>query len=178
MALGATMRRFTIALADADRGVYEALDWRVAQHPSENERYLTARVIARALEHAEGVDFTRGLSTTDEPAIWQKDLTGVLQTWIEIGVPTTDRLHRAQKACKRVAVYGWKQLDELAEAAREIHRAEELEVYTFDPTFLDALAATLDRTNTWDLSVTGGTIYVTVGAATFEGAATRIPVGE
>lgn len=177
MALGALMRRVTIALADADRGVYETLDLRVAQHPSENDRYLTARVITRALEHAEGVDFTRGLSTTDEPAIWQKDLTGVVQTWIEIGTPTAERLHRAQKACKRVAVYGWKLLDELAEAARDIHRAEALELYTFDPAFLDAVAATLDRTNSWDLSVTGGAIYVTVGDQTFEGAATRIPVG-
>lgn len=171
------LHRFEIQLADIDRGVYESLDLRVAQHPSENERYLTARVIARALEHAEGVDFTRGLSTTDEPAIWQKDLTGALQQWIEIGTPTVQRLHRAQKVCKRVAVYGWKMLAELAAEAKDIHRAEELEVYTFDPAFLDAVAATLDRTNTWDLSVTGGVIYVTVGEQTFEGAATRIPVG-
>ena len=43
MALPATLRRFEIALADADRELYEQLDWRVAQHPSENARYLVAR---------------------------------------------------------------------------------------------------------------------------------------
>ncbi|MDQ3301441.1 MAG: YaeQ family protein, partial [Myxococcota bacterium] len=43
------MRKFEIALADSDRGVYEQLEWRVAQHPSESERYLVARVLARAL---------------------------------------------------------------------------------------------------------------------------------
>ena len=83
MALPATLRRFEIALADADREVYEQLDWRVAQHPSENERYLVARVIARALEHAEGVDFSRGgVSDDEEPAIVQRDLRGDWLAWI------------------------------------------------------------------------------------------------
>ncbi|MCA9681520.1 MAG: YaeQ family protein, partial [Myxococcales bacterium] len=57
MALSATIRRFTITLSDSDRDVYETLDLRVAQHPSESDRYVVARVIARALEHAEGLDF-------------------------------------------------------------------------------------------------------------------------
>jgi uncharacterized protein YaeQ len=82
MALTATMRRFEVALSDSDRGVYEALDLRVAQHPSESERYLVARVLARALEHAEGVEFSRGLAAGEEPALWQHDLRGDLQAWI------------------------------------------------------------------------------------------------
>src|SRR5688572_9562851 len=97
MALSATMRRFEIALADSDRGVYEDLDLRVAQHPSESDRYLVARVLARALEHAEGVTFTRGLDADDEPALWQRDLRNDLQSWIEVGSPSADRLHRASK---------------------------------------------------------------------------------
>ena len=53
MALPVTMRRFAIALAHADREVYTELDLRVAQHPSESERYLVARVLARTLAAAE-----------------------------------------------------------------------------------------------------------------------------
>ena len=60
MALPATLRKFSIALADSDRGVYEQLEWRVPQHPSESERYLVARLLARALEHAEGLEFSKG----------------------------------------------------------------------------------------------------------------------
>src|SRR5512145_755182 len=108
MALTATVRRFEIALADSDRGVYEQLDLRVAQHPSESERYLVARVIARALEHGEGVSFTRGLDADDEPALWQRDLRNDLQAWIEVGAPSPERLHRASKACPRVVVYTWR----------------------------------------------------------------------
>jgi uncharacterized protein YaeQ len=175
MALGATMRRFEIALADADRGVYEALDLRVAQHPSESDRYLVCRVIARALEHAEGVEFGKGVSTDDEPALMQHDLTGMLLAWIEVGSPTVERLHKASKRCRRVALYGWKALDALvAEAQGAVHRAEALEVFELDAGFLDGVAGALDRTNRWELSVSGGAIYLTIGGALHEGAVRRV----
>lgn len=172
------MRRFEIALADSDRERYDTLDLRVAQHPSESERFLVARVIARTLEDAEGVEFSRGLSTDDEPAIWQRDLRGDVQAWIEIGSPSVDRLHKATKACKRVAVYTWKAADELAAAilARPVHRATEVELYEFPATFLDGVAGALDRANTWSLSVSGGTLYLAVGDAVFEAELRRVPI--
>jgi len=180
MALTATVRRFEIALADSDRGVYEELDLRVAQHPSESERYLIARVVARALEHAEGVEFSRGLAADDEPALWQRDLRGDLRAWIEIGAPGVERLHRASKLGARIAVYGWRQLEALAAelVARAVHRAEQIELYALDAGFLDAVAAGLDRNNRWDLSVAGGTVYLATGAGQHETAVTRLPVGD
>ena len=170
MALPSTMRRFTISLADSDRGIYETLDWRVAQHPSESARYLVARVIARALEHTDGLAFSKGgVSDDEEPALVQRDLRGDLRAWIEVGTPTADRLHKASKASPRVVVYSWKLAsvrEDLAE--RKIHRAEALELVELDPEFLDRVAETLDRTNPWDLSVSGGAIYLTIGDRLFE----------
>jgi uncharacterized protein YaeQ len=179
MTLTATMRKFEILLSDSDRGVYETLELRVAQHPSETDRYLVTRVLARALEHDEGVDFTKGLSSSDEPALWRKDLRGDLQSWIEIGAPTPERLHRALKATDRVAVYGWNRMKELARAVAEFeaHRAEELHVLALDGAFLDRVAAKLDRNNKWELSVSGGTLYLTIGGQLFEGAVERIAMG-
>src|SRR4051794_22576452 len=124
MALPATLRRFSIALADSDREIYEQLDWRVPQHPSESERYLVARVLARCLEHAEGIEFSKGgVSDDEEPVIVQKNLRGELQAWIEVGSPTPDRLHKASKAANRVVVYAWKLVDQLREgiAERKVH---------------------------------------------------------
>lgn len=181
MALPATMRKFEISLADSDRGIYETLEWRVAQHPSESERYLVARVIARALEHAEGLDFSKGgVSDDEEPALVQRDLRGDLVAWIEIGSPTPDRLHKASKASPRVAIYAWKNPDELAAAIveRRVHRADALELTALDPAFLDAAAATLDRVNKWDLAVTGGSLYLTIGERLFETTPRRIPIGD
>src|SRR5262245_47188834 len=113
MALPATMRKFEISLADSDREVYAPLELRVAQHPSESERYLIARVVARALEHADGLEFSKGgVSDDEEPALVQRDLTGELVAWIEVGSPTPDRLHKATKLAPRVVVYAWKSPDE------------------------------------------------------------------
>jgi uncharacterized protein YaeQ len=179
MALPATIRRFEIALADSDREVYETLDLRVAQHPSESERYLVARVIARALEHAEGLEFSKGgVSDDEEPALVRRDLRGDWLAWIEVGAPTPDRLHKATKIAPRVVVYAWKSPDELAEAIveRGVHRAERIELFALDPAFLDAVAATLDRTNPWELSVTGGSLYLAVRGVQSEGTVRRVAV--
>lgn len=180
MALPATMRKFEISLADSDRQIYESLELRVAQHPSESERYLIARVVARALEHTDGLDFSKaGVSDDAEPALVQRDLRGDLVAWIEIGSPSPDRLHKATKLAPRVVVYTWKSPDELAAAIveRQVHRADRIELCAFDPAFLDAAAATLDRVNRWDLSVSGGTLYLSIGGALHESAVRRVPIG-
>jgi len=175
MALPATMRRFELAIADADRELYETLDLRVAQHPSESERYLVARVIARALEHGDGLDFSKGgVSDDDEPALVQRDLRGDLVAWIEVGAPTADRLHKATKAAPRVVVYTWKSADALlaAIAERGVYKPERIAIVQLDPDWLDRVATTLDRVNAWSVSRTGGTLYLGIGqgagAATFE----------
>jgi uncharacterized protein YaeQ len=179
MALPATMRRFELALADSDRDVYDQLELRVAQHPSESERYLVARVVARALEHGDGLEFSKGgVSDDTEPALVRRDLRGDLVAWIEVGAPTADRLHKASKAAPRVAVYTWKDAERLAAAIAErgVFRAEALELYELAADWLDQVAATLDRTNRWELAVSGGALYLTIADRLIEGAVRRVPV--
>ena len=105
MALGAVVHVFSVQLSHVDRGVYEALELRVARHPSENEEFLCARVLAYCLEYREGLAFSRGMAEPDQPALEVRDLTGALLAWIEVGAPDAARLHRASKAARRVAVY-------------------------------------------------------------------------
>jgi uncharacterized protein YaeQ len=104
MALTATIYNFDIELADSDRNVYESLALRVAQHPSESDEYLIARVLAYLLEYREGIEFSRGVSDPDEPMISIRDLTGKITAWIDIGTPDSARLHKASKAAARVVV--------------------------------------------------------------------------
>jgi len=179
MALPATMRKIQVALADSDRGIYEQLELRVAQHPSESDRYLVARVIARALEHGDGLEFSKGgVSDDTEPALVQRDLRGDLVAWIEIGSPSADRMHKATKASPRVVVYTWKNPEQLVDAIRErgVHRAEEIELFAMSTDWLDSIAATLDRTNTWELAVSGGVLYLTIDGALFEGTVHRMSI--
>lgn len=177
MALSATMRRFTITVSDSDRDVYDTLDLRVAQHPSESERYLVARVLARVLEHDEGIEFSKGLSTTDEPALYQRNLQGNVTRWIEVGSPSLERLHKASKTGAIVVVYAWKGGEALAsEVVGNVHRAAALELHALDAAFLDAVAADLERTNTWSLAISGGALYLDIAGKLHEGSVTPIPI--
>jgi uncharacterized protein YaeQ len=171
MALNATMYVFTVRLADADRNVYETLTLRVAQHPSETLDYLVTRLLAYCLEYTEGIAFSKGLSDPEDPAIAVRDLTGLLQTWIDIGAPEASRLHKASKATRRVAVYTFRDVSPwFARIAGErIHRGDSIEVHVIDPEFVAALASRLERRMDMDLAVSDRNAYVSMGAETFSG---------
>lgn len=171
MALTATIYNFDVQLSDVDRGVYDAISFKAAQHPSESDEYLMARVLAYCLEYREGIAFSRGLAEPDEPAIMVRDLTGAPKLWIEIGTPDAERLHRASKATPRVIVYTHKDaarwMQQLAGA--RIHRREEIEVVALDRGLIAALVDRLDRRTAFELSVTDGHLYLTIGGETLEG---------
>ena len=125
VALTATIYNVDIDLANADRGVYESLALRVARHPSESEEYLVTRILAYALEFHEGIAFSPGLSDPDGPAISVRDLTGAIQSWIDIGIPDAARLHKASKVAPRVVVYTHKDPAQLVNrlSGERIYRA-------------------------------------------------------
>ncbi|MDB4990324.1 MAG: hypothetical protein JWN04_5502 [Myxococcaceae bacterium] len=174
MALGSTVHRLKIQLSDSDRGVYETLDLRLARHPSETAEYLVTRALAYALCFEEGIAFSHGLSHADEPAVWVKTLDGRLLSWIEVGTPSAERLHKASKACPRVLVFTQHDPQLLLREMRRapIHRLSQIEVHAPAPELLSALAGKLDRNIDWELVRSGGQLYVNVGGSTFEGALT------
>jgi uncharacterized protein YaeQ len=176
VALTATIYNFDVELADNDRGVYESLALRLAQHPSESDEYLIARVLAYLLEYREGIEFSRGVADPEEPAISVRDLTGRITNWIEIGTPDAARLHKAAKAAKRVAAYchkdprQWlKQLD-----SATIHRADAVELYAIDRALVDELVSRLDRRMAFSLSITDRELYASVGADNLTGMVERL----
>jgi uncharacterized protein YaeQ len=171
VALNATIYSFEITLNDADRGVYQALVFRAARHPSETPEFLLTRVLAYCLEFCEGLTFSKGLSDPDAPALSIRDLTGALKGWIDIGTPDTARLHRAAKAAPRVAVYSHRDVGALvaALAADRVHRAQEIEVYALDRELLATLAGRLVKRMCFDLAVSERTLYLTFDDETLTG---------
>jgi uncharacterized protein YaeQ len=178
VALTATIYNLEIELADADRDVYESLELRAARHPSESAEYFVTRVLAYALEFAEGIGFSRGVSDPEEPALLIRDLTGAITTWIEIGAPDAARLHKASKAARRVVVYTHKDPQQLLRslAGEKIHRAESVELYAVDRGLVRDLAERLERRMAFSMSVAEQTVYVSIDAATLSGAITRLPL--
>ena len=176
MALSATVYNFDVELADGDRHVYESLALRVARHPSESPEYLVARLLAYLLEFTEGIEFSRGVSDADEPAIAVRDLTGAIRTWIDIGTPDAARLHKASKVAARVAVYTHKDPTQFLKqlAGERIHRAETLELYAIDRALISALVERLERRLAFSLSVNDRELYLSIGADNLTGAIARL----
>ena len=176
MALTATIYNFDVELADSDRHVYESLSLRVARHPSESEEYLVARVIAYLLEYADGIEFSRGVSDPDEPAIVIRDLTGRIATWIDVGAPDAARLHKASKAADRVAVYTHKDPSQFLKqlSGERIHRGDALELYAIDRALVSALAERLERRLAFSVSVSGRELYVSIGDENLTGPVVRL----
>jgi uncharacterized protein YaeQ len=173
---GATMFRFSVNLSDVDRGVYEMLDLRLACHPSESMRYLITRMLAYCLSYEEGITFSKGgLSAAEEAPITIHDPTGLFLAWIDIGSPSAERLHKASKAARRVAVFTYAPMVNLRREAmtRPIHKIEAIEVWRIEPSCLDAIEEKLDRNMSLEVLHNDGTLYVTINGAVIEGTLTR-----
>jgi len=176
MALTATIFNFDVDLADSDRGVYESLALRVAQHPSESDEYLVTRLLAYLLEYEAGIAFSRGVSEPEEPAVSVRDLTGAIRTWIDIGTPDAARLHKASKAAARVVVYTHKDPEQFVRRleGEKIHRADALELYAVDRALVGALAARLERRMAFSISITDRELYISLGPEALTGKVTRL----
>jgi uncharacterized protein YaeQ len=171
------MHHVEVTLSDVDRSVYESLDLRLARHPSESARYLLTRLLAYSLSYEEGIAFSKGgVSSTDEPPISVRDPTGILLAWIDIGSPSAERLHKASKAARRVALFTHvdPMLLRREASSRAIHKVEAIEVWRFEPAFLDALEPLLERSTKLEIARNDGGLYVTAGSRVIEGAVTRV----
>lgn len=169
MALGATIYGFEIAISDVDRSVYETLELKVAQHPSETMDRLMVRTLAYCLAYEERIAFSKGgIASVDEAPIAVTDRTGMLLHWIDIGAPSAERLHKASKAA-RVSIF----THELPLLLRQtegktIHKAEAIEVWPLDPGFIGKIADTVARRSKLEVTRNDGTLYVTVEGNMFE----------
>lgn len=175
VAISSTLYRFQLELADIDRGVYESLDLRVPLHPSEDEERMIVRVLARALVHEPGLEFGRGLSEVEDATLWTRTGSGEIETWVDTGAPSAERLHRASKRARRVVVVTRKSDSVLRKewSSRSVHRAEELELIRLEPALIEELAAQLLRSVTWYLTVQDGELSVAQGEHSRSGGVER-----
>lgn len=172
MAIGSTIYTFAVQLADMDRGVYDDFTLRVAQHPSETDAFMVTRLLAYCLEYTEGIAFGEGISSTDEPAVIVRDLTGAITAWIEVGAPDAERLHHGSRLAERVAVYTHRDPAKVMApwTGKRIHNADAIEVCSFDPGFIDEAVGLLERRSTVTLTVTEGQLYLDLGGTTLSSA--------
>ena len=105
MATKATIFKADLQIVDMDRNYYQEHALTLARHPSETDERMMLRLLAFAHNASDTLAFTRGLSSSDEPDLWQKDLTGAIERWIELGQPDEKRLRKACGRSQQVLVY-------------------------------------------------------------------------
>ena len=163
MALKATIFKLDLQIADMDRHYYGDHALTIARHPSETDERMMMRVLAFACHADPALVFGKGLSSDEEPDLWQKDLTGTIDLWVETGLPDDKRLLKASARADRVMVYSygsaasvwWKQL------AGKIARAKNVTVVHVPPASSQALAKLAQRTMQLQCTIQDGQIWLT-----------------
>jgi uncharacterized protein YaeQ len=107
MAQKSTIYKVELSVSDMDRHYYETHKLTVAKHPSETDERLMVRILAFALNAHEHLEMTRGLSTDDEPDIWQKSLSGELELWVSLGLPSEKIVRQSCGKAKKVIIYSY-----------------------------------------------------------------------
>ena len=107
MALNATIFKAAVQISDMDRGYYNEHALTIARHPSETDERMMVRVLAFCLHASETLSFGKGLSTDDEPDLWDRDLTGAIMSWIDVGQPDGKRIRKAAGRADEVFVYNY-----------------------------------------------------------------------
>ena len=107
MAQKATIYKVELTVSDMDRHYYETHKLTVAKHPSETNERLMVRILAFALNAHEQLEMTKGLSTDDEPDIWQKKLSGELEMWIALGLPSEKIVRQSCGKSDKVIIYSY-----------------------------------------------------------------------
>jgi uncharacterized protein YaeQ len=162
MALNATIIKAGLQMADMDRHYYQSHALTLAQHPSETAERLVLRLVVFALHASETLAFTKGLSTDDEPDLWQKSLTGDIELWIELGQPSDKRIRKACGRSQHVVVYSygrsadpwWKQIQ------AQLVRFDNLSVYHVSQETVKALAPFYSRHIEMQVNIQDGDIAV------------------
>jgi len=171
MALKSTIFKAELQVSDLDRHYYSAHTLTLARHPSETDERMMVRLLAFALHADERLEFGRGLSAEDEPALWRKDLTGAIELWIEVGLPDEREIRKACGRAQRVVVlcYGGRGADLWWNQNRDkLERLRNLAVLSLSPEVSQGIAALASRSMGLQCTIQDGQAWLTDGHETVQ----------
>lgn len=169
MALKSTIYKIDLNIADMDRQYYAQHNLTLAKHPSETDERVMVRLIGFALYASEALIFGKGLSDDEEPDLWQKDLTGAIELWIDVGLPTEKDIRKAAGRANHVVVvlYGGRIADMWwTQSSKAVLKIDNLTVINLPET--QALADIANRGLALSLTIQDGQILVSHDAGSFE----------
>ena len=169
MAQKATVFKVELQLSDLDRHYYQTHALTLARHSSETDERMMVRLIAFALNADPALSFGNGLSTADEPDLWQRDLTGAITLWIDVGMPDLKLIRRAAGRSAQVRVYAYgRGADQWCNTHRaELNRIDNLAVFQLATESTLALSAIAERTMQIQCLIEDGEVSISARDTTF-----------
>jgi uncharacterized protein YaeQ len=163
MALKSTIFKADLQIADMDRHYYQAHSLTIARHPSETDERMMVRVLAFVRHAHEALSFGKGLSDVDEPDLWQRDLTGAIDLWIEVGQPDDRAILKACGRAAQVVVYSYGSNSAIwwGQVGSRVERARNLRVVNLPSATSMALAKLAQRSMQLQCTVQDGQIWIT-----------------
>jgi uncharacterized protein YaeQ len=162
MALKSTIYKADCQIANIDNGYYQPHNLTIALHPSETEERMMVRLLAFVANAHEYLQFSKGMSTDDEPDLWQKSLTDDIELWIDVGMPDEKRIRKACSRADKVIIYSyggrnsvwWKQIEP------KLERFNNLTVVNLPKSATDQLGLLIKRVMQLQISLQDGQIWV------------------
>ena len=149
MAIKATVYKANLQIADMERHYYQDHALTLAQHPSETDERMMVRLLAFALHAHEYLEFGQGMTDEDAADLWQKDLTGSIELWIDVGIPDEKLIRKACSRARQVVVYcyGGRVADMwFTQNSAQFARQKNLTIINLPPESTQALAKLAQRT--------------------------------
>ena len=176
MALKATIFKAALQVADMDRGYYADHALTIARHPSETDERMMLRVLAFGLHAGAGLEFGRGLSTDDEPDLWQRDLTGRIRLWVDVGLPDEKLVRRGCGRADEVVVYAYGRGAELwwERSRAALERARNLRVMSVPAAASQELAKLAQRSMQLQCTIQEGHVWLSDNDGAVEVALTTV----
>ena len=164
MAQKATIYKVEFSVSDMDRHYYETHKLTVAKHPSETDERLMVRLLAFALNAHEQLEMTKGLSSDDEPDIWQKSLSGELELWVALGLPSEKVVRQSCGKSDAVVVYSYGKTSDMwwDKIKNSTTRFNNLQVVNFSQDDTSALEKLANRSMRIQVNIQDGEVMVSV----------------
>jgi uncharacterized protein YaeQ len=169
MAIKSTIYKIDLQVSDMDRNYYHLHNLTLAKHPSETDERVMVRLIGFAMYANEALIFGKGLSDDEEPDLWQKDLTGAIELWMDVGLPTERDIRKAAGRANQVVVvlYGGRTADMWwAQNSKALLKTNNLTVINLPDT--KALASIAERGLNISCTIQDGQIMVGHDSGSFD----------
>lgn len=169
MSKGAQLYNFRIDLSDIDNNHYGLITYKSVLHPSETLERMVIRSILYAVYNYKPVDFTKGVCVGDEPDLWAKADNEKTDLWLEIGLPTNERLHKICRDSNEVMLFLYGKAYNRFKCQKTVGNIHDhnLKLFSLDEEQIQSITDVTLKNNHWTIIIQDNEITIINGSDSY-----------